>query len=84
MFTIIIAWLIGLTLLMLVLLLTCIYLYRVGENTRLETLILRARINRLPETLTVRAAKKSYTIPPSKRAEIDLTQFEYQDDLEQP
>jgi hypothetical protein len=65
--TIVITWLLVLTIAVVCLSAICVYLYRTGENTRLDAMALRARLNKLPDTTTVRSAKRNHTIPPSKK-----------------
>jgi hypothetical protein len=81
--TIVVAWLLLLTIAIAILSVAGLYLYRTGEGTRLEGMALRARLNRLPnEGITVRATPRNHTIPPTKKVEVDLTHFEYISDLE--
>lgn len=81
--TIVIAWLLLLTIAIIGLTVGGLYLYKTGEGTRIDTMALRARLNRLPhEGITVRATPRNHTIPPTKKVEMDLTHFEYISDLE--
>jgi len=81
--TIVMAWLLLLTIAVVGLTVGGLYIYKTGEGTRLEAMALRARLNRLPhEGITVRATPRNHTIPPTKKVEVDLTHFEYISDLE--
>jgi len=81
--TIVVAWLLLLTIAVIMLTAGGVYLYKTGEGTRLEGMALRARLNRLPnEAITVRATPRNHTIPPPKKVEVDLAHFEYISDLE--
>jgi len=81
--TIVMAWLLLLTIAVVGLAVGGLYIYKTGEATRLDAMALRARLNRLPhEGITVRATPRNHTIPPAKKVEVDLTHFEYISDLE--
>lgn len=81
--TIVMAWLLLLTIAVVGLTVGGLYIYKTGEGTRLEAMALRARLNRLPnEPITVRASPRNHTIPPTKKVEVDLKHFEYISDLE--
>ena len=80
---IVIIWLSILTVIALALVALDVYLYRTGENTRLEAMALRARLN--PLTLKgnlIRAVAKNHTIPKKEKIEIDLSQFEVIEDID--
>lgn len=80
--TIVVAWLLLLSAAVIMLAVGGLYLYKTGEATRLDGMALRARLNRLPhEGITVRATPRNHTIPPTRKAEVDLSHFEYIDDL---
>lgn len=83
--TIVFVWLSVLTVATILLGMLCVYLFRTGEDTRLEAMRLRSRINPLTEHGNrIRATARNHTIPPTKKAEIDLSQFEVINDFEGP
>ena len=56
------------------------YLFKSGDDTRLEAMRLRARLNAGTDQGDRIRLKKSAIMPPTKKVEIDLTQMEYVDD----
>jgi hypothetical protein len=56
------------------------YLFKSGDDTRLEAMRLRARLNTVTDQGDKIRLKKSAITPPTKKVEIDLTQMEYVDD----
>jgi hypothetical protein len=56
------------------------YLFKSGDDTRLEAMRLRARLNSVTDQGNKLRLKKSVITPPTKKVEIDLTQMEYVDD----
>lgn len=74
-------WLGLLTFLVLILLAISVYLYRTTENTRLDTMALRARLNTLSDKGNpFRVTKKPFIPKNKEKIEIDLTQLEVIDD----
>lgn len=80
---IVITWLSILTVIVFILVALGVYLYRTGENTRLEAMALRARLNPMTKKGNpIRATARNHTIPKKEKIEIDLSQFEVIEDID--
>jgi hypothetical protein len=76
----VLAWLTLLTIAQCVFIIVVWYLFKTGDETRIEAMRLRARLNAVAEQGNQVRLKKSFLAPPPPKVEIDLSHLEYVDD----